>query len=315
MLDDDEPTDLLADEDRVRDALLAAVDVQRVPPVHTDLKEIVRRGRRRARLQVVSASVAAVVLIGAVALGATVLGRLGDQDRTSAAGPGSSLPMTSQTITTSPNTPPPSASQDFYEPDAACIFPAMQAPTKWMPLSPGEINTFRARTAAFQQGSMKEVTPAVSGELDERGAAATRSVQIIWHGQVTLVTLSSSFYGGTPTMAASEDQKTQQMPPDCAGAASEHQLSKTMLAVEYPAAPVDPTAPVYLRVQLYTESGIRYDVTEAVNAVNYISSSPSNTVDGSGKPAVPITSAGFSWPTALSMAQLVAIAMDVASVR
>jgi hypothetical protein len=310
--DDDELTELLADEDRVRDALLAAVDGQQVPPARTDLGEIVRRGRRRARLQVVSASVAAVVLIGAVALGATLLGRLGASDRTSAAGPGTSLPMTSQTLSTTSNPPTSDGNQDFYGPDAACIFPAMAGPAKWVPLSTAKLTTFTARTIALQPGAAAQVRPAVAGELDEVGRTASQSVVVDWHGQQTLVSVSTSVYGGDEGMAVAQDLKSEQpMPTDCAGTSSIHQVNRTMLAVEYPAVAVSADGATYLRVRLYAQDGIRYDVTEAVNAASFVSP----TVPSSG-PEVPpskVYPTGFAWPPALSMAQLVEVAIGVAN--
>jgi hypothetical protein len=306
--DDDELTELLADEDRVRDALLAAVDVQQVPPVHTDLGEIVRRGRRRARIQVVSASVAAVVLIGAVALGATLLGRLGAPDRTSAAGPGTSLPMTSQTLSTTSNPPTSDANQGFYEPDAACIFPAMTGPTKWVPLSDTKQTVFTTRTIALQPGSAVQVTPAVAGELDDLGRAATQSVEVDWHGRRTLVTLSASVYGGNEVAAVAQDLKNEQMPPDCAGASSMRQVNKTMTAVEYPPVTVTSNGATYLRVRLYAHDGVRYDVTEAVNAAGYVSPLLPSSEPSSGRPD-PTT---FAWPPALSVTQLLDVAIGVA---
>lgn len=337
--DDDELTDLLADENRVRDALLAAVDVQQVPPVHTDLGEIVRRGRRRARLQVVSASMAAVVLIGAVALGATLIGRLGAPDRTSAAGQGTSLPMTSQTLSTTSNPPPSDADRDFYGPDAPCIFPALAGQAKWVPLSADKASVFVSRTMTEQPGSAEQVTPAVAAELDEVGQAASRSIEIDWRGQQTLVTVSASVYGGPAGMAVAQDMKSQQLPPDCAGTSSTHQINKTMLVVEYPEVTSNPTGPTYLRVRLYAQDGVRYDVTEAVNAASYVS--PSAPVSGptatgrraSGTASTGTASTGASsngassstglpvgkilpgvgWPPALTMTQLLDVAIGVAS--
>ncbi len=323
--DDDELANLLADEDRVRDALLAAVDGQQVPPVHTNLGDIVRRGRRRARLQVVGASVAAVVLIGAVALGATLLGRLGSPDRTSAAGPGTSLPMTSQTVTTSPNTPPTSANQDLYQPDVACVFPAIVGTAKWVPLSKAQLDVFAARTAALQRGSSGKVIPALPAKLGDEGRLASQSIEVDWHGQQTLVTVSASYYGGNPMMAIVEDEKNQRMPRDCAGASAEHQIDKTMLVVEYPATSMSTTGPTYLRVALYAQGGIRYDVTEAVSAVSADSppapstqaeTAPSaQTAQSSGfmVPASRATPAGLGWPPALSINQLLDVAIGVAS--
>lgn len=265
--DDDKLTELLADEGRVRDALLAAVDGQLVPPVRTDLVDIVQRGKRRARLQVVGASVAAVVLIAAVALGATVLGRLGGTQRVDTAGQGSSpLPVTSQTITTTSNPPVPSG----YYADARCVYPGLDG-VKWLPLNTNVAAQFVADVGTLGRGPVQQVTPEIGQAVLPQAQGSTVSAKLTANGQTTLITLSTSIYSGSQTMAAEQDSRQTDMPGTCIGTIVRSQLGKAMVNEYLPLSPKSPTTgPMYLRAQLYSSDGIRYDVTEVVNADSLI---------------------------------------------
>ncbi len=117
-------------------------------------------------------------------------------------------------------------------------------------------------------------------------------------------------------MAVAQDLKSEQLPPDCAGTSSTHQVNKTMLAVEYPAVSLSANGATYLRVRLYAQDGIRYDVTEAVNAASYVTPSvPPNATgsSGAGLPPDRVYPTGFAWPPALSMAELLEVAIGVAN--
>jgi hypothetical protein len=263
--EDDELRKLLADESRVRDALLAAVDGQLVPPVRTDLVDIVQRGKRRARLQVVGASVAAVVLIAAVALGATVLGRLGGTRVDTAGGGSTSLPVTSQTITTTSNPPIPSS----YYADAACVYPALapKGTPKWVPLSPEQMAQFQADVSDFRLGPVQTVDPAIANALSPSAQEGTTSLKLTVNGRTILLTVSASAYSGNGVAAAGRDGQQIDVPGVCASAVSQAMLGKAVVDEFTPIAIKSMTdGPMYLRAQLYSSVGIRYDVTEVVDA-------------------------------------------------
>ena len=309
--DDDELAELLADEDRVRDALLAAVDGQLVPPVRTDFAQVLERGRRRARLQVVSASVAAVVLIAAVALGATALGRLGGPDRVSAAnGSSGSLPVSSQSVVTTPDSTTPSVPTSTFT-DAACVYPGMVGGQKWVPLNTKQSTVFVDSVTNFSKEPANPMAPAVADALPPEGQVATKSVEVGSRGQLSLVTISSVAYAGSAAAAAAQDSAQAGLPPVCVGMVDRNLLGKTPMVNAYlPAQPDTDTTTTYLRVQVYAGNGVRYDVTEAINpsgVADYVS--PQLSQGGAATAAG--TAKGYS--AALDPAELAEVALEVAS--
>lgn len=309
---DDELAELLADEDRVRDVLLAAVDGQLVPPARTDLAEIVQRGKRRARMQVLAASAAAVVLIAAVALGASVLAHWNGSNQVSSAnGSSTALPVTSQTITTTPNQPAmPVFADDASQP--TCLYPGLAADAqKWVPLDDKQSSLFVSVLSSYALGPAAQVSPDASKVLAAQGGAvAAQSVEIYAHGQLNLVTISASAYSGAATVDAARDSRQENIPKACTGTFIPRTVGKMPLANEFVV--TDPRSttgePGYVRVQLYDSNGIRYDVTEVVN--------PSNVPDyitqklmPSGK-SLPAT---LGLPPALTASELVNIAVEVGS--
>ena len=309
--DDEELASLLADEDRVRDVLLAAVDGQLAPPARTDLAQIVQRGKRRARVQVLAASAAAVVLIAAVALGATALAKWNGSNDVSSAGPGTALPV-SQTITTTPN-PPSTTAKDASQ--ATCVYPGLATGAqKWVSLNAKQAETFESAIAEFAGGPMTPVQPAVSQQLMAQGGqGSARSVEIYAHGQLDLVTVSATAYSGTATINAAIDAKQESMPAACTGTFTQRPLGKSPLVNQYTVATTRglPGRYDYLRVQVYDASGIRYDVTEVVNAAglpDYLSSKlvPSST----DQATAPVT---VNVPPAIGATELAEIALQVAS--
>jgi hypothetical protein len=311
MLDDNENelANLLADEDRVRDVLLAAVDGQLAPPAQTNLADIVQRGKRRARLQVLAASAAAVVLIAAVALGATALAKWGASDQVSTAGPGTALPVT-QTLTTTAN--PTTAPKDYLQ--APCIYPGLASGDKSVPLSVEQNNMFMTSLSHFARGSMAPVDPPAVKALTSKGSIeSAKSVEIFLNGQPDLVTISATAYAGSATAAAALDRTQRNMPTVCTGTLTERPLGGAPLLNQFTVATPDgkPGTYDYLRVQLYDSFGVRYDVTEVVNAtglVNGLEQKLSPTSELGGAPAVP-----SSVLPSLNATELAEIAAQVAS--
>jgi hypothetical protein len=309
--EDDELAQLLADEERVRDVLLAAVDGQLVPPSRTDLAEIVQRGRRRARMQVLAASVAAVVLIAAVALGASVLAHWNGSGQVSTAnGSSSALPVTSQTITTTPNQPPtPVYADDASQP--SCLYPGLTAARKWIPLNAKQTALFDNLLSDFDAGPMKPVEPAAAQLLVQRGdQLAVRSVEIYAHGELDLVTLSATTYTGPATAAAATDSKQEDMPQACTGTFTQRPLVKTPPINEYVVTPAKGTTGQarYLRAQVYDSTGTRFDLTEVVN--------PSGVPDDLIAKGLPTDTAPPAHPDAqpaLTASQLAQIGLQIAS--
>ncbi|HEY4019094.1 MAG TPA: hypothetical protein VGM75_10430, partial [Pseudonocardiaceae bacterium] len=278
--------------------------------------DIVQRGKRRARLQVVGASVAAVVLIAAVALGATVLGRLGASDRVSTAGPSTSLPVTSQTVTTTnPNLPPPSS----YYADAACIYPALNSPSKWLPLNAKQVAQFISGIGSLELSSMRSVTPVLAQRLPPNAVGGAESVELSANGRSTLVTLSTSFYFGSQAVAAQLDSRQTDMPGDCVASVQLSQMGRALIN-EYspPALKLKGIgdAPMFLRAQVYSSSGIRYDLTEVTNADDLIGG-PSVPESATSPPTANLGAgaSGASWASSpmLPASQLATIAFQVAS--
>lgn len=265
---DDELADLLADEDRVRDVLLAAVDGQLVPPAHTDLAEIVQRGKRRARMQVLAASVAAVVLIAAVALGASVLAHWNGSNQVSTAnGPSSALPVTSQTITTTPNQPAaPVFADDASQP--TCLYPGLANAQKWIPLDDKQGALFLSALSGYAIGPAALVEPDATKVVAAKGGTeSVRSAEIYAHGQLNLVTISATGYSGAASVAAARDGRQENLPQACTGTFIPRAIGKLPLINEYVLTPSRSTTgePQYLRAQIYESNGVRYDVTEVVN--------------------------------------------------
>ena len=314
MLDDkdDELASLLADEDRVREVLLAAIDGQLVPPERTDVTQIVRRGKRRARLQVLAASAAAVVLIAAVALGASVLARWNGSNQVGTAnGSATSLPVTSQSITTSPN--PPSA--PVYADDASqptCLYPGLaDGARKWIPLNVKQLNLFLSALSAFTGDPSMPVNPAaVTAIAKQGGTGSVESAAIYAHGQLNLVTISATAYTGAAETAAGLDSRQLNMPRACTGSYVPRPLGKMPLVNEYLVTPASDAAQTrYVRVQIYESSGIRYDVTEVVDPAG-LSDPVVTKLMPAGRAAPPVTGV---LPPALSATQLAGIALQVAS--
>lgn len=308
---DDELAGLLADEDRVREALLAAVDQQLVPPVRTDLADIVHRGKRRARLQVVGASVAAVVLIAAVTIGATMIGRLGGPQRVSAAdGPSTSLPVTSQTLSTTPN-PTTSAVPRSDAAEGPCIYPGLAGSSKWAQLNAKQTGVFLNAIHGLGYADAKPLTQAVPGALDVDQDAAM-SVAIVSHGQVDLVSVSATYYDGPAALAAHADSAQANMPAICTGLFVGRPLGKAPLINEYESKePSAGSSTMFLHVQSYSDKGIRYDVTEALDATGL--AAQATPVTGTTTPASSGSTYRIGLPPPLSMAQLVSLAVEMAT--
>ncbi|HJP76793.1 MAG TPA: hypothetical protein VJ914_21165 [Pseudonocardiaceae bacterium] len=300
------------DEDRVREALLAAVDEQLVPPVRTDLAEIVQRGKRRARLQVISASAAAVLLIAAVALGATMLGKLGGPQRVSAAnGSSSSLPVTAQTITTTPNPAPSGVPRSAYA-EGPCVYPGLALPSKWAHLNDKQNQAFLAGIRAYGYSSVSQFTPAVADALPDVDQDAAMSAAVVSHGQLDLVTVSATYYSGPASIAAQVDSAQANMPATCFGILVDRPYGKFPLINEYESkGPAPGTHTTFLRVQTYSDSGVRYDVTEAINATDltaYANQEVASTTSASG--STPLRPTG---QPPVSMTQLVNLAIEMAT--
>ncbi|HEY2695539.1 MAG TPA: hypothetical protein VGJ45_08730 [Pseudonocardiaceae bacterium] len=306
---DDELAELLADEDRVRDVLLAAVDGQLVPPARTDLAEIVQRGKRRARMQVLAASVAAVVLIAAVALGASVLAHWNGSNQVSTAnGPSSALPVTSQTITTTPNQPPVFA-DDASQP--TCLYPGLANGQKWIPLDDKQGALFLSALSGYAIGPAALVEPgAMKVVAATGGAEAVRSVEIYAHGQLNLVTISATGYSGSASVAAALDGRQENLPQACTGTFIPRGVGKMPLINEYVLTPPRSVTgqPQYLRAQTYESSGVRYDVTEVVN--------PSGVPDYLTQKLMPtgkVAPTTIDLPPALTAGELAQIAVQIGS--
>ncbi|HEY4455447.1 MAG TPA: hypothetical protein VGN81_14145 [Pseudonocardiaceae bacterium] len=309
---DDELAELLADEDRVRDVLLAAVDGQLVPPARTDLAQIVQRGKRRARMQVLAASAAAVVLIAAVALGASVLAHWNGSNQVSTAnGSSTALPVTSQTITTTPNQPAmPVFADDASQP--ICLYPGLAADAqKWVPLNDKQGSLFVSILSSYAIGPVAGVSPDAIKVLAARGGAvAAQSVEIYAHGQLNLVTITATAYSGAAAVNAATDSRQENMPKACTGTFIPRTIGKPPLINEYvvPAPHSATGASDYLRAQLYESGGIRYDVTEVVN--------PSNVPDYIAQKLAPTGKAlptPVDLPPALTANELAEIAVQVGS--
>ena len=310
--DDDELADLLADEDRVREALLAAVDEQLVPPVRTDFSDILQRGRRRARLQVLAASAAAVVLIAAVALGATALGRLGDSDRVSAAtGP---LPVSSQTITTTTQPTTPGVPTSAFT-DAACVYPGLIDGQKWVPLNDKQSEIFLSSVGEFTAEPLTPIVPAVADALPPVADVATRSVEVYAHGQLNLLTISATGYSGPAAIAAEADSSQADMPQDCIGVLYPNLLGdKAPMVNAY--TPIEPGAgPRYQRVQVYTTTGVRYDVTEVVDPTGIAdyNSTPQLSQGAAASASADAALKKGLLPPALTPAELAQVALHVSA--
>ena len=314
--DDDEPTGQMTDEDRVREVLLAAVDGQLVPPVHTNLADIVSRGKRRARLQVVGASAAAVLLIAAVALGATALGRLGGKNDVSAAGGGSAaLPVSSQTISTTPN-PPGSGLPRSDDPLAECVYPGIADEAKWMPLGTKASNIFLTTVSQITQAdSIVRINPAIADALPDDAAHSVASLELFAHDERDLVTISATAYAGGQTSAAERDAQQSAMPATCAGSNFQRMVGKEPLVNEYLPITSSSGALAFLRAQAYTPSGIRYDVTEVIGADSVIDygTPPLSPTATTTTPDPQSQKMGLYTPP-LNTAQLADIALQVASV-
>jgi hypothetical protein len=308
---DDEPAGLPTDEDRVREALLAAVDEQLVPPMRTDLAEIVQRGKRRARLQVVSASVGAVLLIAAVALGATMLGRLGGPQRVSAAnGPSTSLPVTAQTITTTPNPASSEVPQSNFA-EGPCVYPGLALPSKWARLDDKQNQVFLATIHSFGYFGTNEFTPAVADALPDIDQDAATSAAIVAHGQVDLVTVSATFFSGPASMVAQVDSAQANMPANCTGILVERPFGKAPLINEYESkGPAPGTQTTFLRAQAYSDAGVRYDVTEAINANDLTAYAKQQL--GTPTPASGSAANHASLPPPVSITQLANLAIEMA---
>jgi hypothetical protein len=252
-------------------------------------------------------------VIAAIALGATVLGRLGASDRVSTAGPSTSLPVTSQTVTTTNPTP------SSYYADAACIYPAMNNASKLLPLNDKQIAQFAADIGNLGLGSMRSVTPVLAQRFPGNAGGGTESLEFSANGRSTLVTLSTSVYLGSQAVAAQLDSRQTDMPGDCVGPVQLSQLGRALIN-EYspPASKLKGIgdAPMFLRAQVYSSSGIRYDLTEVTNADDLIggpappekATSPTAANLGAG-------ASGTSWGSSpvLSASQLATIAFQVAT--
>lgn len=308
---DDELAELLADEDRVRDVLLAAVDGQLMPPARTDLAQIVRRGKRRARMQVLAASVAAAVLIAAVALGASVLAHWNGSNQVSTAnGPATALPVTAQTITTTADAAPtPDYADDASQP--TCLYPGLTGPVKWVPLNVKQGNLFRNLLRQYAPGPTAPVNPAALAALaKQRAVNSVESVAIYAHDQLNLVTISATAYSGPAAVTAQADSRQLNMPQACVGTYIAHVPGKAPPLNEYVLTPPRSTTgqPQYLRAQIYESSGVRYDVTEVVN--------PSGVPDAFASKLMPTTRAQpvtGTLPPALTASELAQIAFQVAA--
>ncbi len=260
----DTVVELLADEDWVRDALLAAVDLQPAPPVHTDLVQIVERGRRRARMQVLSASLAAVVLITGVALGATALGRLTEPGRVATAAGQPPLPVTTRTAPPVTVIPTPTMT-------GVCDLPDMiggdQKQDQALPADAAAAQLFQAQVQTlFDQShlgithvSRPPVGPMDTGLIVQLAGTSTSLSSVI--------TLERTGFAGDPTTAAAIDAKQYRSSGQiCAGTL--HQLTLDGMVVnEYLAAHTTdnadgPIRETYQRVELYSPSGVRVAVSE-----------------------------------------------------
>ena len=102
------------------------------------------------------------------------------------------------------------------------------------------------------------------------------------------------------------------MPATCTGILVDRPYGKTPLINEYESkGPAPGTHTTFLRVQTYSDSGVRYDVTEAINATGltaYPNQEFGTTTPASGSPA--LRTAG---PPAVSMTQLLNLAIEMAS--
>ncbi|HEX3785179.1 MAG TPA: hypothetical protein VHX38_36440 [Pseudonocardiaceae bacterium] len=301
MLEDDELAELLADEDRVRDALLAAVDVQQVPPVKTDLAEIVHRGRRRARMQVLAASVTAVAVIAGIAVGATALGRLAGPGKVSTAAGQPPLTVTSQLA---PPTPTMTAESGL------CVFPELVDGNgaKSLPATVVQQQIFFTEVRAMAADAQVTVVQVNDSTLAEKTGPGSFGVRIMAAASDQLdstVTLQRGVFAGAPAEAAITDVKQYEEPAqNCGGKVEQLDLGNGMVANLYTEGVEGGST--YQRVRLYTQQGERYDVTELTDAAGV---PPTSVI---GKPTATGAST-YRTVGPLVADQLISVALQVAA--
>lgn len=305
MLEDDELAELLADEDRVREALMAAVDVQQVPPVRTDLALIVERGRRRARMQVLAATMAAVVLIAGIAIGATALGRLSGLGKVATAAGQPSLPVTTQL-----STPVPAPATPTIVVSGVCAFPDPIGGTggKWMSPTAGQEQLLQQQLASMAANTYLKVKVAdpIPTTLQQAGGGVY-GVHVVFANQLNgTITLQRSEFTGRPADAAGTDVKKYMTAGDkCTGTAAHVDVGSGMVA-NLLTAGMD-AGIVFQRVQLYTTRGERLDITEMID-----STVGGATATGQSTPPTPPTASGHT--ALLTDGQLLSLAIRVSSV-